>query len=389
MATGPRDIDHDAFFMDEWNLLPFLIANPRGVHWNRFTNVIPDFFGGPPLVSMMSAQLKLQNPLDPNVTFGLAQPEVIPAHSQGTPEGYVIFVPPAMAARLALGATANVTLVFCVWSEMNRHGLRTFFLPRDDRVIITVSGNEGSDTQRAWGVGITDQIIRDLFAQAGFPGASYIVDIVAGYSTGYRGVNGTINNSLIDISSVRRLVFLDALYRGDDPAPGQNTNRMLQKVRAVNPNIELIIYEVTPGGTPRDAAGHTAVALPSSAKFIDLKREENGLGALIMARISDAGVADGYLLPNQIPASLRALAANLPPRGSLASSPLTEAGASNGTLANWANANRANVNAAVLQSAGLVSLIVNLNLTGYQFPDTGSMRHDGFVPEFGWEFLAG
>jgi hypothetical protein len=51
-----------------------------------------------------------------------------------------------------------------------------------------------------------------------FSAANWIVDTISAYSTGYRGLNGTVNNSLINLSSVKRLIFLDALYRGDDPA---------------------------------------------------------------------------------------------------------------------------------------------------------------------------
>lgn len=383
-----RNLILDAFYDDEWPLVPVLIPNPRGVQFNRFTTAVPGFPAEP-----MTKFTSMPNPLNPAVTANLSLPEVIPAAFQAEPESYSIFIPPTLIANLALNphAIAKVTLLFCVGAEFNRHGLRTFFASKADRVLITISGREADQSTipptKAWGAGITDQQIRQLFTMAGFPAANFKVDTLAGYSTGYRGVNGTVNNGLISLADVARLVFLDALYRGDDPVPGGNTLQMLQKVRAVNPNVALIVYEVTDGGTPRSLSGQTAVALPPTAKFINLKPQFNPLVALLLARISDNGVKDGYFGPASVPQPIRQLSADLPPRGTLASSPLTQAAAVNGTLAAWAATRLPTIAAAVALSPPLVTLIQTNALTGWSFPDTGSMCHDGFMPEFGWEFL--
>ncbi|MGE8165993.1 hypothetical protein ACQKRQ_38370 [Paraburkholderia sp. NPDC080076] len=387
MANGPRNLVEDAFYADEWPLAPVLTANPRGVQFSRFTAVIPGF---PPAIEPMSKFTQMPNPLNPTVTAGLAQPEVIPAEFQNDLEAFCIFVPPLLAATLIVNpqAVAKVTLLFCVGTEFNRHGLRTFFVPKADRVLITISGREAGSV-KAWGVGISDQQIRQLFVEAGFPSATIVADTFAGYSTGYRGVNGTINNRLVGLDQLKRIVFLDALYRGDDPPPGGNTSRMIRAARAVNPNADLVVYEVTDGGTPRDAAGSTAVLLPPTARSINLKPRLDALKGFILARVSENGVNDGYLVPNSIPAAIRQLSVDLPPRGTLASSPLTEARASNGTLAAWAAGRHASIAAGVAQSRPLMELIQQNILTGWAFPDLGSMCHDGFMPEFGWEFLAG
>ena len=312
-------------------------------------------------------------------------------------------MPPILAGALIANpqATARVTLLFCVGSEFNRHGLRTFFVPKSDRVLITISGREAKaavpavppvpavPAVPAWGVGITDPQIRQLFTLAGFPSATIVIDTFAGYSTGHRGVNGTINNGLVGLSQLKRIVFLDALYRGDDPLPGANTTRMLQKAQAANPNVDLVVYEVTPGGTPRDAAGHAAISLPATARFINLKPQIDALKAFILARVSDNGVRDGYLLPSHVPTPIQQLSLNLPPRGTMASSPLTQASATNGTLAMWASTRQQLIADAVAQHGPLTALIQSNVLTGWAFPDLDSMCHDGFMPEFGWEFLAG
>ena len=95
--------------------------------------------------------------------------------------------------------------------------MRTFFAFKNDRVLITIPGREDEPGIKAWGIGITDQQISDLFSQAGFPSLNFKVDTLAGYSTGYRGLNGTVNNGLIQLNKLQRVVFLDALYKGDAP----------------------------------------------------------------------------------------------------------------------------------------------------------------------------
>ena len=164
---------------------------------------------------------------------------------------------------------------------------------------------------------------------------------------------------------------------------------MLQNVRTANPNVDLVIYEVTPGGTPRLPNGQPVITLPSSARFINLKPLFAALVVFLLARISENGVNDGYLSPSSVPLPIQQLSADLPPRGTLASSPLTQAAATSGTLASWAASRTVTIAAAFAQSAPLVVLIQQNQPTGWMFPDTGSMCHDGFMPEFGWEFLAG
>lgn len=214
MAPLPRDLRVDAFFSEEWLVIP--LSNPRGVHFNRFST---------PTLQPATTTLTMQNPLDPAVGAGLTQPETqIPLPNQGAFNEYCIFVPPALFTLAQLGPPpfpVKISVLFCVGTEYNRHGLRSFFEPRTDRVLITVPGIEAdaSTGNRAWGIGITSDMINQLFFAASTPSIAnkWVVDIIAGYSTGYRGVNGTINNALLPISSISRVIFYDALYFGDEP----------------------------------------------------------------------------------------------------------------------------------------------------------------------------
>lgn len=310
MAILQRDARIDAFFSDEWPIVPLPVSNPRGAHFSRFSTLA---------LQPATATLMLQNPLDPVVGPGLSQPETqIPAGNQGASNEYCIFIPPALFALAQVAAPAfpiKISVLFCVGTEYNRHGLRSFFATLTDRVLITVPGIEADATtgNQAWGIGITPDIINQLFTAAGTPlVTNWEVDIIAGYSTGYRGVNGTINNALLPLASIRRIIFYDVLYWGDDPPlpPGvanlptppnvappsiptspRNTWRMLNAITSANSAVDFATYEVT-DGTPRNG-GKLRADVPTS-RIINLKFLSKVLTALILARVLGNGVQDGY-----------------------------------------------------------------------------------------------
>jgi hypothetical protein len=47
------------------------------------------------------------------------------------------------------------------------------------------------------------------------------------------------------------------------------------------------------------------------------------------------------------------------------------------------------VNSAIANAGVAAALITTHGLTGWAFPETVAMCHDGFILEFGWEFLVG
>jgi hypothetical protein len=123
-----------------------------------------------------------------------------------------------------------------------------------DKALVLVSGREGGlagAVGHAWGGGITAAIIRKLFDRIGLTGVEFVVDVLAAFSTGYRGMIGTINNyatdtATLDLTHVRRVVVFDALYRGDEPAPGGNYKKALAAIDSATGNqVELIIYDLT------------------------------------------------------------------------------------------------------------------------------------------------
>ena len=407
-ATGvaplSRDLERDAFYEDEWQLAP-AAPNPRRVHFSRFTAV--SAIAAVPQTLLTSRP----NPLDARVTAGLVAPEVIPpGRSATTGESYWVFVPDAFKAAVAQAAAAGTTapvarlsVLFGVGAEMNRHGLRSFFSGSADRIFIEVGGVESVPEQTGpWGIGLTDAMIADLLrAAVGVP-VSVKLEVLAAYSTGYRGLNGTINNALLNLSQLKKLIFFDCLYRADEPkapagaafpprrppgAPAHsafNTWRAVQAVSAASSACAVIVYDVTPGGTPTASDGALRVDIPG-ANTIRLKPLNVELKAIVLARLMDNGLKDGYFSAAQIPAGIRALIPLLPRRGTLSSD---RSISTPGTLGAWAHAHATEIAASVPGFAGAMELARKHKLLGWETPPT-EFGHDGFLPEFGWEHLAG
>jgi hypothetical protein len=402
-------LEKDAFFDDEWASTALakngIAMNPvTGCHFNKFDVSV---------ALARTTQVSLPNPLQ-NPAIAL---QLEPGGQQTG--GYGIFVPSALAALPpSPGEIVPVTLYAGPGIEFCRHGLRTFFERTTNQVLIGMPGTEPT----TFGFGLTTAQIDGLFTAIGLPGVNWQITVLVGFSTGYQGINGTINNTKsaltpapagtptgvnpglgLDLSRVKKLVFMDCLYRGDNPKPGHNTQRALTALTAfTGGSYQVIIYEVTePGGTPRDG-GKLRVNFPSgmNVTLLNLKPLTNQLKALILARRIDNGIKDGFTNELQVRSLggqpvLDLIKFNLPGTRSVASSPAT----GTLTLANWAPASLCNNAAAVaekLRDAILVGPQISQKpkrfaneLMGWAPPSMGEALHDGFMSEFGWEHMPG
>jgi len=396
--SDTRDTLYDAFFPEERGN-----KHSKGsLYFNKFPLVELEFF----------------NPLDPTKPgskIPLSQPEDIERRFGGLQKYYRIFVPAKLVKEKSEKSIAKVTLLFCVRTEINRFGLRTFFAQSPDRVLITIPGIEPdrkAGILKPWGIGITKDQISDLLKAAG-SAAIPEIRIIACFSTGYRGMNGTINNKLVDLDKVERLIFYDALYEGTEPTPpkglSSNTRRAIDAVQDATKNkVELIAYAVTEGGTPANPSGRRLVSLPEYS-VIDLKRKAIALQALIWARVLSNGVQDGFFTAGNIPQPIRNLIDGpLPKRGAVISSPThVKLGPPDSvTLDEWAKRNRVDVEAAAGHAETVLFLMCRHKLLGWTLligregggepsdlecrrVKPGEPLHDGFMQEFAWEFLAG
>jgi hypothetical protein len=275
------------------------------------------------------------------------------------------------------------------------------------------------------GVGVDETVVNALLDAVGMAGASWSIDVLAAYSTGYRGLNGTVLHSAVtntlDLGKVSVVVIYDCLYRGDQPSPGKNTMRALESIDTrTGQKARLAVYEVTGAGTPRDANGDTTVSqawlqqrFGTRYQLINLKPHHRALQALICARFLEAADADGYLrtssaslvdrFRNGSDGHIARLVDSLPPRWTVASTtPPIVPGTT--PLATWAAANAADIDKLHAPkprkstNGGTTygndrdyingDFINRFNLAGWR-ADMGERLHDSFIPELGHEFLRG
>ena len=294
------------------------------------------------------------NPLaDPAVATVLPQPfsEIKPT-TRGTeaifdrPVRYWLFASPKLKERYdeltdKTDLTAKVAVFFGVGPEPNLFGLRSYFSPTVTPVLVGVPGFESGwkDVPKAWGVGITTAAIRTLLDEAGFAGLPFQVEVMAGYSTGYRGLNLTAINKLVDLTHMKRIVYFDAFYWHDDH-PMPSTSHPFHKKLTVwavdtvfkeSASAEAFIVGYThPGATPRDASNNPKGPLrelkalrQGATYFLDLEFKRDGLDPVAddlekvcLARLLQGGI-DDPLSAASLPAGADELIRLLPERGSL------------------------------------------------------------------------
>lgn len=327
----------------------------------------------------------------------------IPAGTHVVDDSYFIFVSARLQAKEADAASAGtkllikVAILFAVGDQMQRAGLRSYFKDSGDSVLITCPGTE---SKPAWGWGIDSTMIDKLFAAAGMKAIDWKIHVIAAYSTGYRGMQGSILNGTIPLTDLKRVIFYDCLYIADDYQTGFQTQDAVTKVMAVTPRPQLIIYEATSGGTIRYGAANKrppdslAINEPGQV-LINLKKQSSIQSAFSYARLLDEAIIDGFFKASDVPYLATLLP--LPKRGTLVSDPAAMPASATGKelLSAWGTRKATAI--AKLQRADAAACVFNHKLMGW-FPirfagntletdTTAAMLHDYFLPEFAGEFL--
>lgn len=246
------------------------------------------------------------------------------------------------------------------------------------------------------------------------------LDVLGGYSTGFRGLNCSILNIFnnADILNVRKLIYYDCLYRHDKPAPGQNTFNAMQRLLSLNPSTKFFIYELTGnatddpnavfGGTPTKTNGQFWTNFPSSPEadptkagnvvttVSRLKKIFPAFSTLALARLIDNAIKTGYITEAFVrtkfkaggDALMDAIKSDLKPRGTYAST--TPAPAGKTFAGQWTAAKNISAISAVADSVRK-EVVSNplIKLFGWGPPDLGDMSHDSHMQEFAWEHMAG
>ncbi len=405
-GTRPATRDHglatDAFFAEERAQDHTIIGGnalntATGVQFNKFDVAKP-------FRAFKTVRTTLLNPLqDPAIA--LRQEDSAQRSSEYSifmPTGLDIFGTPTTEVPVALFAGPG--------SELNRHGLRSAFERNGKAVLVTLPGRESAPR---FGYGITQAQLVGLFSAAGIIGVPR-VRVIAGFSTGYRGVNGIINNTKsvktppaamatgtnpgtgLDLSGVTKVIYYDAFYAADEPrtgtALGFNTNRALKAIHAETGGAtELIIYDVTFGGTPTPLAAVIPTGMPT--RRLNIKASIAQYSALVLARIVDMAIQDGFTDNAEVKRFggqpvLDLIAAGLPSRGTVGA----EVGSGATNVTSWTTQKLASA-AAVTGQTLTEKLISPQQLMGWPTvdragkPSFAEFQHDAHLFEFCWEHL--
>jgi hypothetical protein len=391
--TAPRDIGKDAFFEEE-RVRAHMIRGGNPI--NPATGVTINKYDAPLVIhAWKTHRTDLPNPLQDSSIALQLEP------GGGIFSGpYTIFRP----AGLDIGGTATEEVPVAIFAgpgaELNRHGLRAAFDRNGRAVLVTLPGRE--DKPR-FGFGITQAQLVSLFRAVGLAGVPR-VRVLAGFSTGYRAVNGIINNTKskratppagtptgstpgtgLDLTGVRKVIYFDAFYSGSEPAPGKNTARALKAIHAeTGGNARLVIYEVTSGGTPSPLAAARPTGMPVT--HINIKPSIQKFTALALCRVIDMSIKDEYTdaagVTKHSGKPVLDLLPKLPARGTVGSA----SGSGTTNVTSWCTDAEARA-AAAAGSKLLTGLIQPHQLVGWAPPDIGEFQHDAHLFEFSWEHL--
>jgi hypothetical protein len=391
--TAPRDISKDAFFEEE-RVRAHMIAGGKPI--NPATGVTINKYDAPLVIrAWKTHRTDLPNPLQDSSIALQLEPGTKIFSSQ-----YTIFRP----AGLDIGGTAREEVPVAIFAgpgaELNRHGLRAAFDRNGRAALVTLPGREDSPR---FGFGITQAQLVSLFRAVGLAGVPR-VRVLAGFSTGYRAVNGIINNTKskraappagtptgrnsgtgLDLTGVRKVIYFDAFYSGSEPAPGRNTERALKAIHAeAGGSARLVIYEVTSGGTPSPLAAARPTGMPVT--HINIKPSIQKFTALALCRVIDMAIKDEYTDAAGVikhgGKPVLDLRPKLPARGTVGSA----SGSGTTNVTSWCTDAEARAAAAAGPKL-LTGLIQPHKLVGWAPPDIGEFQHDAHLFEFSWEHL--
>jgi len=467
MDDPPRNLEFDAYFPDEWGA-PYLTPPKVGIHLNRFTRIFlkptsgtvpqeityPEAIqrkidpGNSEIVSELvseSYRTDLLNPLDP-ANQSLRPPQFPPLRfpaadiakqASGRKSTYYVYITSVLPASVRAGAKlpqpVEVVLWFGVGTEMNRHGLRTFFehltVPTAFVQIPGIEAKASDSFGRQWAIGITSEQIQELLnatfrgvlppplpspAASGVQPISFKIKAIYAFSTGHLGFGLTVRNQLIPLTDIQRAVMVDCLY-----SDGGTTQAALDMIRAATKGaVKIVTYVASGDGTPGAYTGQLAVNVPDRGVSWLTRNTAVAYQTLTHARVLNSGFEDQILTWSSIAPSfqpkLRALFAALPARGTVISDAAVYAFAHgsappNGAvlLAEWFAKIPAEVRSAFWQALwndngnypALVRLIWANQLPGWsndadptrRIPDKPTALNAGyhdFLPfEFAWECL--
>ncbi|GAB3931739.1 hypothetical protein [Larkinella terrae] len=421
--SNDKSLEFDAYFIDEFGLIndSTNVNEPEriGLHKNIFTGLIKS--GTAIIEEGQSGKIELPNMADPvsnPMLKGKSTYTRNPIEKHGLKhtfhyyfgkevQDYFETLKKNKAAKWDSKQVIHLSLLFAVGTELNRHGLRTFFKNTTELTgVIVIPGIEPGfyNNKGRWGIAISDSKIKDLLNNYFQQDVPYEINIIAAYSTGINGINQAVLNDIIDLKHIKRVIFYDCLSAQFESGFAEKT---IKKLKKNNPKIHVIIYWTSiEGNTITPDKNHLIVVQnlrPTVSTFENVIKLQ-GLKwyrCLICSRIIQAGIQENLLnLSSQAKDNFLELEATLPPRGSMISDEAIFKRFQGSTLAsnktvleNWYNKNKAIVEKFYRfldNSSGnfppIIKQIWNNAMLGY-YGNVAEEVHDLLLPEFGWEYL--
>lgn len=245
-----------------------------------------------------------------------------------------------------------------------------------------------------WGVGITTAAIEAIIVQNYSGLIPYDLSVCSAFSTGYLGLQGSINASLFSVSRLDRVVIFDCLYG--------TLKSALDRVKAARPSAHIIAYIVTSGGNSFQSGATPSLSTlslrgNSAWNYINLMGNV-GFHAVTSARlVSEARRSDARILDPLLPdheSALNGIVGVLPARNLVVSSEalmrkVKGSVPSGATLLSTFTSDK--TNASLIrnyfgQIGATRRCIGRAQLLGWPTPP-GEEWHDMLLIEFAWEYL--
>jgi len=413
----------DAFYCDEFGQINSDTNTSadndarKDFHKNKFTSVIPGLANGNVGELSNFTRISLKNQANPAVNSGLivkqhgcpAAPD-LQTTSFFFSSSLIAYWHQLQAAKNPWKVPINLTVFFAVGTELNRHGLRTFFDSLTNmQAIVLISGIEPPKGSARYGVSTSQADLKDALKSIFGMEVEFTIKVLASFSTGYCGLNICLINNLLEVADVERLVIYDCLYLN-----GADTNTIaainLLKTKVNTSRFKLIAYKCTQGGN--SFADGTKIELHPS--LLSLFPGKKGLienlyynvlyAYLITHRALTSAFDDNVIaFPNAtFQKAFNDLKAVVPRRGTMISDLNTYkfvygqgVSLSGKTIFNdWIKANQTLLKefgkflGSKKDAQSIRGLIWQNALPGWGGGNSdGEENHDLLIPEFGWEYL--
>lgn len=414
----------DAYYSDEFgcvnddqNTIVDVDAR-KGFHKSRFTSVFAR--GGRQVEQSATSTFTFDNQANPNENTSLiVKQRGCPPKGQDKRHATIYFANSVMtywqsilAAKAKWATPINLTVLFAVRTQMNRCGLRSFFEAQTNmQGLVVISGVEAPrDNPVQIGVSPSTAVLKVELAKLFGMDVTFRIRVLAAFSTGYCGLNSCLQNELLDLFEVERLVFYDCLYlAGADVSTIAAVQKLRSKVD--KGKFKLLAYKCTRGGNNMaDAAAvklhPQLVALFSGGPhgLIENLCYARAYALLVTHRILSTAFEDHVVaFPSEsFKKAFEDLKAGMPKRGYMISN--LDAyryvfGASvdiskRTVFADWARSNTQALRqfwkflGTSRDANSIRGLIWQNRLPGWIIvaPD-GEENHDLLLSEFGWEYL--